>query len=432
MPHKLPYLVKHIRTILTLVLMFKIAGYFSIAEERSINQVFKTIIRIGMTATVLGIRFKLKSHGLRTKFAYDHLLSPLLYCLYLFLGLASLLWSSNYQYSALQWLMTFESFIFVLVFIQLVVCINHHFPNKKIEYAPLFAWATLPILVVFIIGGIVEPDTFYRGMRGGEEKRLGGWIMNPNELGMLASICASMAYVMIMNSKKRLAPILMIGVGLAILLMTSSRSSIIGFAIICGILILWSENKRLKGVMIIVGIIGLPILLKLIVFKDSGGTEEVMSMTGRIPFWNALLNEGIVKEPFFGYGFMRINYTDYFQGLNTYPGKMTHNTFIQALMNLGFVGFFIVFWQFVSTIKTFFNQIKSPYNRFFIALFIPIFINSLTEFGIFGEANYGILFYQFLILIFTVQLDSKLSLKEKLSKDLFEKRWHQHTLLTEK
>ena len=77
------------------------------------------------------------------------------------------------------------------------------------------------------------------------------------------------------------------------------------------------------------------------IFKDDGGIDEVLSMTGRLPFWTALLNEGIVREPFFGFGFMRINYTDYFQGLNTYPAKMTHNTFMQVLMNLGFVGFFI-------------------------------------------------------------------------------------------
>ena len=55
---------------------------------------------------------------------------------------------------------------------------------------------------------------------------------------------------------------------------------------------------------------------------------EVLSMTGRIPYWMALLQEDIVKEPFFGYGFRRINYTDYFEGLNTYAEKMTHNTFM--------------------------------------------------------------------------------------------------------
>jgi hypothetical protein len=35
-----------------------------------------------------------------------------------------------------------------------------------------------------------------------------------------------------------------------------------------------------------------------------------------------------------------------------------------------------------------------------IGILIPIVINSFTEFGIFGESNYGIIFYQ--IIIFSI------------------------------
>jgi len=80
----------------------------------------------------------------------------------------------------------------------------------------------------------------------------------------------------------------------------------------------------------------------MLVKENGGGVDEVMSMTGRLPFWTALLNEAFPKEPLFGYGFMRIYYTDTFQGANTYAGHMTHNTFMQVLMNLGIVGFSIV------------------------------------------------------------------------------------------
>ena len=178
-------------------------------------------------------------------------------------------------------------------------------------------------------------------------------------------------------------------------------------------------------------IFAIPVFLNFVILKDAGGVEEVLSMTGRIPFWTALLNEGIVKEPFFGYGFMRINYTDYFESLNTYAAKMTHNTFMQVLMNLGFVGFFVVFWQLVLTLRNFFFIRKtSLYGHFFIALFIPAFINSLTEFGIFGEANYGILFYQFLILLFSIQIRESRSKKDSLLFYLFQKRWKLDPILS--
>ena len=166
-------------------------------------------------------------------------------------------------------------------------------------------------------------------------------------------------------------------------------------------------------------LIMIPLFLNFVIFKESGGIEEVMSMTGRLSFWKALLNEGIIREPFFGFGFMRINYTDYFQGLNTYPAKMTHNTFMQVLMNLGFIGFFIAIVQLSQTIRNFRINRKNQYNTFVIAMFIPILINSFTEFGIFGEANYAILFYQFLIVLFIYKIPSKLSKEDQVKLRLF-------------
>ena len=200
---------------------------------------------------------------------------------------------------------------------------------------------------------------------------------------------------------------------LTILVLTSSRSSLIGFLLIMGILILKSDHKKIKIAMLLLSASIAPFAINAIIFKDGGGFEEVMSMTGRLPFWKALLHEGIVKEPFFGYGFMRINYTDYFQGLNTYPGKMTHNTFMQVLMNLGFVGLFIAIFQVFFTIKNYYKFKSDDYSNYFIALFIPVMINSFTEFGIFGDANYGILFWQFLILLFIFKKRENLTTREK-------------------
>ena len=172
-------------------------------------------------------------------------------------------------------------------------------------------------------------------------------------------------------------------------------------------------SRKIKIAMFALSALIAPFAINAIIFKDGGGVEEVMSMTGRLPFWTALLNEGIVKEPFFGYGFMRINYTEYFQGLNTYPGKMTHNTFMQVLMNLGFVGLFIALFQVFFTIKNYFKSKQDDYANYFIALFIPVMINSFTEFGIFGDANYGILFWQFLIFLFLFEKRKHLTSTEK-------------------
>ncbi|NQX96786.1 MAG: O-antigen ligase family protein [Flavobacteriales bacterium] len=421
---QLPYIIRNISSLLVLILCVKIAGYFCIVEDRTINQVYKTISRIGMTGLIIVLQFRLIQLGCQSFFKYENVLAPVFYLIYLLLAIASFMWSTDVSYSILQWLMTFESLVFVFVFMRVISMVNTYFPKHKIDLIKIFTLAVFPIMVIFIAGSFIEPDLFYRGMRGGEEQRLGGYYMNPNELGMLSSIGAAMTYLYFQKTKKKFFPIVMMITSIIVLVLTASRSSAIGFLLIMGVLVLQSNNKKLKIAMFVGAGLAVPALLKFVIFKDDGGLEEVLSMTGRIPFWTALLQEGIVREPFFGYGFMRINYTDYFESLNTYAAKMTHNTFMQVLMNLGFVGFFIAFWQLVLTIRNFFKERKqSLYGNFFIALFIPAFINSLTEFGIFGETNFGILFYQFLILLFVIQIRQNRSKKETLLFNLFQKRW---------
>lgn len=424
MSKKLPSIIKNISTILVIILCIKIVGYFSIVEDRIINKIFKIITRVGMTSMIIMLQFRLIRLGCQPLFKYENILAAVLYLFYLFIAIASFTWSSDPAYSILQWVMTFESLVFVYVFMRVISIINTYFFDYEIDLVKTFALSIFPIMVIFIAGSFIEPDLFYRGMRGGEEQRLGGYYMNPNELGMLSSIGAAMGYLYFQKARLKLFPIIIMITAIMVLLLTASRSSAIGFLLIMGILILQSDNKKIKMVMSIVVVLATPVFLNFVIFKGGGGVEEVLSMTGRIPFWTALLDEGIVKEPFFGYGFMRINYTDYFEGLNTYAAKMTHNTFLQVLMNLGFVGFFIAFWQLVLTLNNFFKERKTNhYGTFFIALFIPVFINSLTEFGIFGETNYGILFYQFLILLFSIQIRVNRSKKETLLFNLFQKKW---------
>jgi len=410
-----PYLIRRISTILSIILFIKIGGYFTITDVKIITQIFKVISRVGMTISVFLILRQLKTYGCVNILQLKNTMNLILYILYLGLGFASFTWSTDPMYSALQWFMTFESFVFVYLFFQVVYNVNNYFPHKKINLVNIFVKSIFPIIIIFVIGSFVLPDFFYREMRGGEEIRLGGWIMNPNELGMLASILGALSYLYLIKEKGwgKVYSTISIFSSLLILALTSSRSSLIGFILILGILVLKSGNKKMKIAMFTLTGLVAPFAINAIIFKDGGGVEEVMSMTGRLPFWTALLNEGIVKEPFFGYGFMRINYTDYFQGLNTYPGKMTHNTFMQVLMNLGFVGLFIALFQVFFTVKNYFKSRLDDYANYFVAIFIPIMINSFTEFGIFGDANYGILFWQFLIFLFLFEERINLTTSEK-------------------
>jgi hypothetical protein len=145
----------------------------------------------------------------------------------------------------------------------------------------------------------------------------------------------------------------------------------------------------------------IPIGVEKLIMRE-GGIDDILSMTGRMPFWCALITEGLPREPLFGFGFMRIDYNDVFSSVHSYTAHMTHNTFMQVLMNLGFVGLTLALTQLTTTIRGF---LKEPEEKklMLLGILIPVLINSFTEFGIFGETNYGILFYQ--MLIFSISLD---------------------------
>ena len=398
--------------ILILILLIKIAGYFTVSENVTITRILKIIFRTGMTLAIFGVYTSLKSKGWLASWSWSNSIIPLFYGAYLVLGFISFFWSTDIGYSALQLLMNLESFLFAYYFIAVFLLIRKHHPESAIRLSYLLGNSVFFILLIFVVGVIVAPDIFYRLTHGGEEARLGGYLMNPNELGMLAVIGASMVALELRENRSKLLLIFMMLVALVALVLTGSRSSMIGFVLILLYFTLRSENKKLKAGVLIAMAVAMPFVLSTIIFKQ-GNVDEVLSMTGRLPFWKALLTEGLPNEPLFGYGYMRIAYKDYFQSVHTYAGQMTHNTFIQVLMNLGIVGFVLVILQLGITIRFFLRSKDIEKKSFFVALFIPILINSFTEFGIFGETNYGILFYQLLIFYGVMQYSENLSRRER-------------------
>jgi len=164
-----------------------------------------------------------------------------------------------------------------------------------------------------------------------------------------------------------------------------------------------SGNRKLIVGSIISAVFALPVLVRTIILKQ-GDVEEVMSMTGRLPFWQDLITYGFTREPLLGYGFMRISYSDKFDSIHSYAAGMTHNTFIQVLLNLGLVGGFICMFQMIATGFVIGKSADNYHKVLAWLMLIPLIINSTTEFGIFGESNYGIQFYQFVIMFFVVKI----------------------------
>jgi len=389
--------------LLLLMLLVMTAAYFTWSDNLTITRIIKVIGRLSVTIGIYKVFRMLIDRGAIASFKWENPNSPLFYSFYLGLGLISILWSTDKGYSMLQWFMDFESLVFAFYFMRCFMVLDTYFPGHKIRFYNLMGDTAFLLLLVFVIGMFVNPDTFFRLTHGGEEARLGGFIMNPNELGMLCGVGISSLIFDMYRKHNRVFTVIKILVLLYAMIMTGSRSSTGGVLLIAFFHINQSKNTKLKLLMYGGAIAIIPVMVQMLWVKaGDGGMDEIMTMTGRLPFWTALLNEAFPKEPLFGFGFMRIYYTETFQSVHTYAGHMTHNTFMQVLMNLGIVGFTIVLFQMIFTIKGFVRTVDKEKKLMLLGILIPVMINSVTEFGIFGETNYGILFYQ--LLIFSISM----------------------------
>ncbi|MCC5916113.1 MAG: O-antigen ligase family protein [Cryomorphaceae bacterium] len=400
---------------LFVVLLLMIACFFTWSENVMITRAIKVVGRMGMLLASYRVYQSIVQHGAVDSLKGNNPLAILFYGLYLLLGFASLMWSTDVGYSALQWFMTSQTLVFCFFFVKSLYLLDLYYKDHQIRMYNLVGNSAFALILVFVLGMWIAPDVFYRLTHGGEEARLGGYLMNPNELGMLAGVGVAGLLFDLRRNHHRWWTIFKLLVLFYGLMATGSRSSLIGALLIIGFHVLQSEKRKFALGAIAVMIVVAPLAIYKVVLKDGDPErmEEVMSLTGRLPFWEALINEGLPREPLLGFGFMRIDYKEYFQGAHTYPGKMTHNTFMQVLMNLGFIGLTVVFFQMLFTFRAILRE-DSEKKLMLFCLLIPIIINSFTEFGIFGESNYGILFYQLVILYISFQKNTLLTLRQKL------------------
>jgi len=387
------------------ILMLRISSYFTMTDSLAIARVIKLGTRLMLTGFCTLWWFSLKTKVGAPAIKGNNFMSLGFYMAYLLLGIFSLLWTSSVSTSLLQLSMTIESLFFVFIFYQLWLYKSNELEGLNLRLSRLLSVSITLISIVFIAGIYIAPDMFYRGTHGGEVSRLGGFIINPNELGMLLVIGMAMGiYELFLKNKAKFywwaIPLMAYG-----LIQTGSRSSLIAFGLVLFLYIALYKKVVIKFAMAGLAVLSIPYLVQKVIIK-MGDIGEVMSMTGRIPFWQDLVTHGFTKEPILGYGFMRISYHDKFESIQTYAASMTHNTFIQVLLNLGLVGFAIVSIQMALLAYAILKWKDWKMQLMACSLLIPLIINSLTEFGIFGESNYGIMFYQMVIMMFVFYIAS--------------------------
>ena len=285
--------LRRMNILLHVILFIMIAGFFTWSENVAITRVIKVISRVGMTVWIFLLYKEIINYGAVGSFNWRNIYSPILYGAYLFLALVSFFWSTDVGYSALQLIMDLESLLFSFFFIKSLMLLETYFPGNNIRFYNLMGNVAFIILLIFVIGGFVNEEDFYRAVEGGESLRMGGYIMNPNELGMYCGLGISCLIFDIYRKKSKWWTFIKIAVMLYALIMTKSRSSLIGLLLIVFFHIRNANNKKLEFAVYIAMAGILPIAVENMLMRK-GGIDELLSMTGRMPFWKALVMEGAI------------------------------------------------------------------------------------------------------------------------------------------
>jgi len=393
---------KAIVVLLIVLMILRINSYFMISENATITRIFKTGLRSLLTGISILLVIYWNDPKRPTQFVYKNILALFFYIMYLFLGFSSILWSSDQAWSALQIAMDIECIVFVIWYWKAFLIFNEQPRWTQTVTLDYILWVSIVwVAIGFLVGAIVDPDLFFRGTHGGEVQRLGGFIINPNEMGMLLTVGAGMLYTHIVRTNISIWKVLGWVIIVVALVLTQSRSSMISFFLTTIYFVVASGKAKLIIPTLVIGALVAPVIFFKIFVKE-GDVGEVMSMTGRIPFWGDLLTYGFPEKPLFGFGFMRIHYFHNFPSIHSYPGSMTHNTFLQVLLNLGIAGALACFFNMAFVFRSWFRERDIIFKHTGIGIFIGIFINSLTEFGIYGDANYGIMWWLFIIMIYVI------------------------------
>ena len=249
-------------TLMTIILFIKVLGYFSILVGGiGMIQAIKIVLRVSMTASIYMVYFYFRHRYYTLKLKLAHPYPFYMYCVYLTLGFASLMWTTNLSFSATQLAMTLESAVFAVIFQRLLITYNASHKDNPVEMDLLLSNVIFMTCGWLLIGMFVAPEVFYRHTHGGEVARLGGLLQNPNEVGMIAVLGSATTYSLMKKRGIRSLYLFMLAIFAYTTFESQSRSTSAAMMIVTSIFILQSKNKAMKVVFMSLIIALTPVVL---------------------------------------------------------------------------------------------------------------------------------------------------------------------------
>lgn len=254
-------------------------------------------------------------------------------------------------------------------------------------------------------------------MSGGSEfmDRLSGApadVINPNGLAFVVIIILPFLHCLMGRSKShlmKLGYLVLLLISLYVLMLTGSRSGLIGVAIVLAGLLLTSHRKILFGLILVVLVVGMSLRLD-INQRDrylsivSSETQNAATASGRIKGWWSEATVAI-KNPSFGNG-IGTSREALYNAKNS--NQVSHNLYIESVIELGVPGAIIFLLFLYSSWNTLVKRnLKNKSSRRQIIAGMPehwlVRLNtalmiSFFAWAVFSLAQYGLTEYHWYIL----------------------------------
>lgn len=251
----------------------------------------------------------------------------------------------------------------------------------------------LGVEALVAVMGDPEVSAFYGG--GGRLKRLQGlgYYGNANELGMLMIMGIPFLVAVLMGKSgliKRLLAAAMIGALVLAMAKTESRTAMVCFALMIGIMMIFRSGGNVFKKMILGGIFGLVLIVGLSFvpgpIQERLGSianyEEDASFQGRVRSWGHGLDMAI-WYPLTGVGMNQ---------WGNYHGLASHNSYVCVLAETGFIGF-ILYLRIIFASFRQFRGLDSPrleMRRKLVALSVLASFSGYLLYIFFGNQSYNV------------------------------------------
>jgi O-antigen ligase len=218
-------------------------------------------------------------------------------------------------------------------------------------------------------------------LTGAIQIRLGGYVIHPNTLGVLAGIAFWHALLFLRGGRKLLALVFT----LSTLVLTYSRGAWLGFAATVVLYILFSKKSavRVLGILatMLASVGAILFSDKMIDFLGRGqGEKSLATLSQRTEVW-ALAAKMISQRPLLGYGYIdgvKVRLASISHLGNFFPPHV-HNEFLQAWASGGILAALLIFLVYWRGLRQAFRLARgSVYRLFILFTLVQLFFYSLA------------------------------------------------------